>query len=71
MRITLTLADDLAERAITRSLLSDEAISKLLDQALKDRQGPLEGIVAPNLFLQGEIRGNIAAPLSDVWNAAQ
>jgi hypothetical protein len=71
MQITLTLADDLAEQAIAQGLLSDKAISVLLDKALKGKQSPLQGIVSPDLFLQGEIRGDIVAPLSDAWNTAQ
>lgn len=71
--VTITLPEDLVERAKAKGLLSSAAIEAYVREKLEkaDIKGGfdpcLEGLVNPAAYRKGEILGDIIGPFHEEW----
>ncbi len=71
--ITITLPDDLAEKAREQGLLSPAMIESYVRDRLQEAGAEavfdprLEGLVNPAAFGRGKINGDIVGPFHEVW----
>lgn len=75
--VTITLPEDLVERAEAKGLLSSAAIEAYVREKLEKARGNdefdpcVEGLVNPAAYRKGEILGDIIGPFHEEWGDAK